>query len=93
MAYILGNTFKSDKYTKAVVVLNTGNPYVGFRAFARNEATDRYTEVLEYAQEQMWVDGTNEGAWSASTFETSKDAFEMAWKAHRHINKNQRVAA
>jgi hypothetical protein len=95
MTYTFGSTrpatFKGQEITAPVFVLNTKNAYVGFRAFARRPEGD-YVEVLEYAQEQMWVDGTNEGAWSASTYETSDQAFRDAYRAYRWLN-NQRAAA
>lgn len=86
MAYELGETYTNQGWTSQIAVVNTGNPYVGYRAFARNKDGD-YNEVFDLGQEQLWVDGTNQGAWTRGTHETRESAIDKASAAYRWLNK------
>lgn len=86
MAYTLGGIIKfSDKFTAPVGVKNEGE-IGGFRAFARRK-DGKYQEILQTYQEDGWVDGTNEGAWGTSTWDTRDEALKAARSAHRYLNR------
>lgn len=89
MSYQLGGEFTFNKLTSAdkVATLNTKHALTGFRAFARNNRTGKYREVLGVSQEQEWVDGTNEGFWFHHTHDSKETASKLAWKAYRWLNK------
>lgn len=86
MAYTLGGIIKfSNKFSAPVGVKNEGE-IGGFRAFARRP-DGNYNEVFQTYQESGWVDGTNEGAWGTSTWDTKEEALKAARNAYRHLNR------
>lgn len=88
MTYQLGAEINFPKFSGKVGVLNTKNAYVGFRAFARNEKTGTYREVLGLSKEEgCWVDGGFEGSYFAHTHDTKDQAAKLAWRAYRWLNK------
>lgn len=89
MTYQLGaaRTFKT--FTGKVAIQNTGCPYTGFRAFARNEKTGSYREVLGLSREEgdLWVQGEFDGSWITHTHDTKDEASALGWKAYRWMNR------
>jgi hypothetical protein len=84
MTYTLGNIINfSTFFTAPVGVKNTG-PIGGWRAFARRK-DGKYHEVLQTYQEDGWVDGTNEGFWGTSTWDTREEALKAAQSAYRRL--------
>jgi hypothetical protein len=88
MTYQLGAEINFKGFTGKVGIKNEGG-IVGFRAFARNEKTGTYREVLGCSQEDGWVDGANEGFWFNHTHDTKDEAATLAWKAYRWLNKGR----
>jgi hypothetical protein len=88
MTYQLGGQIKfSDKFNAKVGIKAVGG-YVGYRAFARNEKTGTYREVLGSSKEDgCYVDGNFEGSYITHTHETKAEAAKLAWKAYRWLNK------
>ncbi|AGR47863.1 hypothetical protein PHIM7_161 [Sinorhizobium phage phiM7] len=87
MAYELGGTFNYDHWTMPIVTIDTKNVYTGFRAFARNEATGDYREVFQLVQEQLFVQGVNQGACYRATHDTREEAKKFASQAYYRMNK------
>jgi hypothetical protein len=90
MGYTLGaKSYFADK-TSAVLVRVSKDPVVreieGFKAWARAK-DGGYVRVYLTSQESGWVDGTNEGAWSETNFDTQEQALSFARSAHRHLNR------
>ena len=80
-----GGSFKTSISTK-IGFIESGSAILGVRAFARDEQTGRYIEILESSQEQLWVDGQNQGAHRVGPWETREEAARMAMSAYRKIN-------
>lgn len=88
MAYELGAEKTFSKFSDKVGVLDTKNAYTGFRAFARNEKTGTYREVFGVSKEEgAYVDGSFQGFSFRHTHETKAEAFALANKAYRWLNK------
>lgn len=85
MSYQLGGEFNL-KATGAIVTINKGG-YVGFRAFARNQKTGTYREVFGVSSNTEWVDGQDQGGYFHHTHETKDEAWKLASKAYRWLNK------
>lgn len=87
MSYILG-AIRNSKLTGKIILQAPRTAIDGWSAFARNEKTGKYHEVLGISQEEdTWVQGENEGFWFHHTHETRDEAIKLASRAYRWLNK------
>ena len=85
-SYELGQRFISNRFSGAIVWKNTKS-IEGVLAWARDRRTGEYVRVYEIGQENEWIQGINEGAWTRGNFETIEAAKEMASRAYRYLNR------
>ena len=86
MSYQLGAEYNLEGRTGQIIVRNTKNAYVGFRAFARAK-NGCYREVFGVSSNTEWVDGCDQGGYFHHTHETQAEAIKLASKAYRWLNK------
>lgn len=70
---------------------NKHNPIVGVEAWARDERTGEYVQVLSSEPEACgWVQGEHQGHQIIGNFGTVDEAKKFASMAYRYINKGRR---